>query len=219
MAQDAIGFLKSIPYFAGLSPQALTDLAARASQRTYARREIIVLEGEPGRAVYFVVSGQVRVFKLSPEGREQVLDRLGPGGVLNLVPAFDGGPNPASAEAVNVATLYAIPVEDLQVAVRRNPALAEAFLADLAARLRRLAELVADLSFRTVRARLARFLLRQAQERGRRLTQAEMAAELGTVRDVIGRTLVDFQNEGLIRMDRHRIVIVNRKGLEGYAQF
>lgn len=219
MAQDTIGFLKGIPYFAGLSPQALTDLAARASQRTYARREIIVLEGEPGRAVYFVVSGQVRVFKLSPEGREQVLDRLGPGGVLNLVPAFDGGPNPASAEAVNVATLYAIPVEDLRVAVRRNPALADAFLADLAARLRRLAELVADLSFRTVRARLARFLLRQAQERGRRLTQAEMAAELGTVRDVIGRTLVDFQNEGLIRMDRHRIVIVNRKGLESYAQF
>lgn len=215
MPEDTAAFLKSLPYFADLPERALAALAARAYPRTYARGELIILEGEEADAAHFVVSGQVRVYMLSPEGREQVLDRLGPGQALNLVPIFDGQPNPASAEAVNAATVLALPREDLLAAVRQNPSLAEALLADLASRLRRLAGLAADLSFRTVRARLARYLLRQAGRPGRRLTQAEMAAELGTVRDVVGRTLADFQAEGLIDVERHRIIIRDRAGLEG----
>lgn len=218
MAVDRESLLKSIPYFAGLSAPALADLAARASLHTYARRELIVLEGEVARAVYFVMNGQVRVYKVSPEGREQVLDRLGPGDSFNLVPVLDGGPNPASVEAVNAVTICAISTEDWQDALRRYPALAEAVLADLAGRLRRFAELVGDLSFRTVRARLARFLLRQAGAPGRRLTQAEMAAELGTVRDVVGRLIAQLQEEGIIAVERHRILIKDRAALEAIGE-
>ncbi len=217
MPQDTVTFLKSMPYFEGLGPAALADLAARARQRTYARGELIVLEGEPPQAACFVVSGQVRIYKLSAEGREQVLDRLGPGEGFNLVPLFDGQANPASAAAVNAATICLIAREDFLAAVRRYPPLAMTILANLAGRLRHLAGLVEDLSFRTVRARLARYLLRQASQPGRRLTQAEMAAELGTVRDVIGRSLAEFQDEGLIAIDRHRIVIKNRDALEALA--
>jgi len=218
MSEDTVAFLKSLPYFQGLSPQALAELAARTRQRAYARRELVVLEGEPARAACFVLSGQVRIYKLSAEGRQQVLERLGPGGAFNLVPIFDGGDNPASVEAVNAATVCAIPREVLLAIIRRHPAVAEALLADFGARLRRLTDLAADLSFRTVRARLARFLLRQAAQRGHSLTQAEMAAELGTVRDVVGRTLAEFQAEGLISVERHRIVIRNRAGLEAYCE-
>ncbi len=218
MPEDLVAFLRSLPFYAGLPAQALAELAAEARLRTYARRELVVLEGEPPAGAYFIVSGQVRVFKLSPEGREQVLDRLGPGQGLNLVPLFDGGLNPASAEAANEAVLCLLPREAFLLAIRRYPQVAEAVLADLAARLRQLARLVEDLSFRTVRARLARFLLRQAGEPGRRLTQAEMAAQLGTVRDVVGRTLADLQHEGLIDIDRHRIVIRDRAGLEALAE-
>lgn len=218
MPEDLSAFLKSLPYFRALPGQALAEVAAGARLRTYARRELVVLEGEEARAAYFIVSGQVRVFKLSAEGREQVLDRLGPGEALNLVPIFDGGVNPASAEAVNAATVCAIPRETLLAATRRYPPLAEALLADLAGRLRRLVGLVEDLSFRTVRARLARYLLRQAAAGGRRLTQAEMAAELGTVRDVVGRALADLQEAGLIRIERHRIVVRDRAGLQARAE-
>lgn len=218
MAEEIVEFLRGVPSLAGLPPEALGALAARASRRTYARRELVALEGEPAQAAYFVMNGQVRVFKLSPEGREQVLDRLGPGQSFNLVPIFDGGPNPASAEAVNAVTICIIPREALRAAVRQHPAVAEALLADLASRLRRLSVLVEDLSFRTVRARLARFLLRQAGQHGRRLTQAEMAAELGTVRDVIGRILADFQATGLIAIERHRIIIQDRAELEAVGE-
>lgn len=218
MAVGRESFLKSIPYFAGLSGPALADLAARASLRTYVRREIIVLEGEPARAVYFVMDGQVRTYKVSPEGREQVFGRLGPGDTFGLVPVLDGGPSPASAEAVNVVTICSIPSDDLKAALRRYPPLAEAMLADLAGRLRRFAELVADLSFRTVRARLARLLLRRAGEPGRRLTQAEMAAELGTVRDVVGRLIAQLQDDGVIAVERHRIIIKDRQALEAMGE-
>ena len=159
----------------------------------------------------------MRIFKLSPEGRQQALDRLGPGEAFNLVPLFDGLHNPASAEAVNAVTICLLGRQDLLAALHRYPAVADALLADFAGRLRRLSALVEDLSFRTVRARLARFILRQAATPERRLTQAEMAAELGTVRDVIGRTLADFQAEGLIAIDRHRIIIKDRPALESLA--
>lgn len=218
MPEETADFLRSLPYFHALPLPALTELAVRTRRRTYARGELVVLEGEPAEAAYLVADGQVRVYKLSAEGREQVLGRAGPGQALNLVPVFDGRPNPASAEAVNAATVLALPRQDLLAALRRHPAVAEALLADLAAQLRHLTALVADLSFRTVRGRLARYLLQQAGQQGRRLTQAEMAAELGTVRDVIGRTLADLQAEGLISVERHRIVIHNRAALELQAE-
>lgn len=218
MAEDLLALLKSIRYFEDLPEAELASLAARASLRAYARRELIVLEGEPAQAVYFVVSGQVRVYKVSAEGRVQVLDRLGAGESLNLVPVLDGGPNPASAEAVNAVTLCVVVAADFQDALRRQPALAAAVLADLAGRLRRFAGLVEDLSFRTVRARLARYLLCQAAGPRRRLTQAEMAAELGTVRDVVGRLMAEFQDEGLIAVERHRIVVCDRAALEAMGE-
>ena len=218
MSQDTAAFLRAMPYFESLPPAALADLAACASERVYARHELVLLEGEPARAVYFVRSGQVRAYKLSPEGRQQVLDRLGPGQSFNVVPILDGEPNPASVEAVNEATVVALPREAFLEVLRRHPGVAQAVLADLAGRVRRLAGLVEDLSLRTVRARLARYLLRQAAQPGRFLTQAEIAAELGTVRDVIGRTLADFQAEGLISVERHRIVVKDSAGLEARAE-
>ncbi len=217
MSDDLVTFLKGLPYFQSLPAQGLAELARGARVRTYARRELVLLEGEPAQAACFVMSGQVRIYKLSPEGRQQVLARLGPGEPLNLVPLFDRQPNPASAEAANAVTVCVLPRAAFLDALRRYPSVAEATLADLAVRLRRLTALVEDLSFRTVRARLARFLLRQAAEPQERLTQAEMAAELGTVRDVVARTLADLQAEGLIALVRHRIIIKDRERLEDLA--
>jgi CRP/FNR family transcriptional regulator len=212
--------LRKLPFFSELGEDELTKVASRVHERTFRRGEVILLEGEAPRAVYFIVHGQVRIYRLSLEGREQVLKRLGPGEAFNLVPVLDGGPNPSSAMAWTDVTVYAIERSHFLQMMREHPALAVAVSADFAAKLRHMTALVEDLSLRTVGARLAKLLLTQAAEKEaapRRMTQQEMAAQLGTVREVVGRALAELEEEGLVRKERHRIVIVNRSGLEAKA--
>jgi CRP/FNR family cyclic AMP-dependent transcriptional regulator len=215
-----VTLIRKLPFFSKLGQDELAEVASRVQERTFGRGEVILLEGEAPRAVYFIVHGQVRIYRLSPEGREQVLKRLGPGEAFNLVPVLDGGPNPSSAMAWTDVTVYAVERGHFVQMVREHPALAVAVLTDFAAKLRHMTALVEDLSLRTVGARLAKLLLTQAAEGDaapRRMTQQEMAAQLGTVREVVGRALAELEREGLIRMERHRIVIVDRSGLEAKA--
>ena len=230
--------LRRISLFAGFSDDALARVAGVAIRRTYAPGETIILEGDPCQAAYFVAEGQVRVYLLSPGGREQVLVRLGPGQAFNTVPPFKPhGVNHATVEALTSVTIYAITCEDFQRLVGECPELALAILQDFAGRLDHLTNLVEDLSLRTVRGRLARFLLEHAstEPSGRasgrglsgtadagqvtlRWTQEEIAAHLGTVRDMVGRTLRAFADAGLVRMERQRIRLLDREGLEAEAQ-
>lgn len=213
----AIDTLQHIDLFADLSENALTRIARVAIRRTYTPDETIILEGAPCEAAYFVAEGQVRVCRTSPDGREQVLARLGPGQSFNTVPPFrPNGVNHATAYAVDDAILYVIPSDALRRLVRECPTLALALLQDFAERLDHLTDLVEDLSLRTVRGRAARFLLEHAEagEVTRRWTQAEIAARLGTVREMIGRTLRAFADAGLIQINRQRIVLLDREGLE-----
>jgi CRP/FNR family cyclic AMP-dependent transcriptional regulator len=215
-----VEILHKSPFFSELGEEELVKVASRVQERTFRRGEVILLEGEAPRAVYFIVHGQVRIYRLSPEGREQVLKRLGPGEAFNLVPVLDGAPNPSSVMAWTDVAVYVIERGHFLRMVREHPPLAVAVLADFATKLRHMTALVEDLSLRTVGARLAKLLLTQAAEEEatpRRMTQQEMAAQLGTVREVVGRALADLEREGLIRMERHRIVIVDRSGLEAKA--
>ncbi len=212
--------LRRISLLAGLSDDALARVARVAIRRTYAPGETIILEGDPCQAAYFVAEGQVRVYRLSPSGREQVLVRLGPGHAFNTVPPFKPhGVNHATVEALTSVTIYAITCDDFQRLVGECPELALALLRDFAGRLDHLTNLVEDLSLRTVRGRLARFLLEHAEasEVTQRWTQEEIAAHLGTVRDMVGRTIRAFAAAGLVRMERQRIMLLDREGLEAEA--
>jgi CRP/FNR family cyclic AMP-dependent transcriptional regulator len=212
--------LRKSPFFSELGENELAEVVSHVHERTSRRGEVILLEGEAPRAVYFIVRGQVRIYHLSLEGREQVLKRLGPGEAFNLVSVLDGGPNPSSAMAWTDATVYVIERGHFVQIVRQRPTVAMAVLADFAAKLRHMTALVEDLSLRTVGARLAKLLLTQAAEKEaapRRMTQREMAAQLGTVREVVGRALAELEEEGLVCKERHRIVIVDRSGLEAKA--
>jgi CRP-like cAMP-binding protein len=210
-------FLSESRFFSDLAEDERVAVASCFHERTFSRGKVILLEGDIPRTVYFIVRGQVRTYSLSLEGREQVLKRLGPDESFNVVPVLDGCPSPSSAMAWTDVTAYAIERGDFVQLVRQHPTVATALLADLAARLRHMTALVKDLSLRTVGARLAKLLLTQATEgeaAPRRMTQREMAAQLGTVREVVGRTLADLALDGLIRMERYRIVILDRSGLE-----
>jgi CRP/FNR family transcriptional regulator len=212
--------LRRVSLFADLPEETLSRLASVLVQRSYAPDETIILEGAPFQAAYFLAQGHVRLLRTSRDGREQVLARLGPGQSFNTVPLFQPqGTNYATAQAADQVTLYAIAKDDLQRMVNDHPALALALLRDLADRLDHLTDLVEDLSLRTVRGRLARLLLEEAEagEVTRRWTQAQIAARLGTVREVIGRTLRALADAGHIRIDRQRIVLLDREGLEAEA--
>ena len=208
-----IEFLKSIPYLNGLGGEQIAGLAKEVIELSFTKGQVIFLEGEPCRGLYVVRSGQARLFKASPEGREQVLLIARPGEAFNIVPVFDGGDNPSSASALSSSIVYLIPKEALLSLVADCPA-ALLFLKLMAGRLRHLTSVVEGLSFRSVVGRLAKLLLDMAvTEDGpapvRQLTQDEMASVVGSVRDVIGRALKRMQTAGAIRIERNRILVIS----------
>jgi CRP/FNR family cyclic AMP-dependent transcriptional regulator len=221
-----VQILSNLPFFSGLGNDALLEIVPHIHERTFSPGQVVILEGEPCQTVYFVARGVVRMYRLSPEGREQVLAYLGPGEPFNLVPALDGGPNLATVDAVTDTRLYTVPCERFRRIMRDHHEVALAVMERLAAEVRRLSNMVEDLALHTVRTRLARFLLAQASaelevvdggQPPRRWTQEEVAAQIGTVRDVVGRTLRTFASEGLIRRERGRLVVADRAGLEREA--
>ncbi|MFC1966726.1 Crp/Fnr family transcriptional regulator [Chloroflexota bacterium] len=210
-------FLKSVPYFSGLSPTELDSISHLIFEKTAERGEIILLEGESTEALFFVVSGAVKVLKTSAEGKEQILNIVRPGEPFNDVPIFDGGPNTASAQAMGPVTLYGLRANDLKTIIQNHLQVALNIIKVLANRVRQLVSLVEDLSFRHVISRVAKILLENAGDATDlkpRLTHQDMAAMAGTAREVVGRSLKTLENEGSIRFDRHRIVITNKKALE-----
>lgn len=211
-------FLKSLPYFTALGAEEIERIEKDILEYSLAKGEVLFLEGELCRGLYIVRSGQIRIFKSSLEGREQVLLIAKPGDTFNDVPVFDDGPNPASASALEPSTVLIIPKAKLLSLMADSP-VALSILKVFARRLRHLTVLVEDLSFRHVVSRLAKTLLELAvtgQEPSpvQRLTQDEMAAMVGTVRDVIGRALKTLEKAGAIKIEGQRILVVDTKKLK-----
>ncbi len=210
-------FLRSLPYFTSLGTEDLKRIENEISEHSFAKGEVLFLEGEPCQGLYVVKSGQIRVFKSSPEGREQVLFIARQGDSFNDVPVFDDGPNPASASALETSTVHIIPRETMLSLVAGCPA-AQAIIKLFAARLRHLTTVVEDLSLRSVVSRLAKLLLESAVVEGGpspipRLTQDEMAAMVGSVRDVVGRALRTLEKTNAIKIEGQRILVVDPEKL------
>jgi len=214
-----VEFLKSIPYFSGLNLAELDSIRKLIFEKTVGRGEIILFEGESAEALYFVISGVVKVFKTSADGKEQILYLIRPDESFNDVPVFEG-PNLASAEAMGPVILYGIRKSDLEGIFRNHPQVALNMLKVLSQRVQHLVSLVEDLSFRNVTSRVAKILLDYAGDgtgRRPRLTQQEMAAMAGTVREMVGRSLKVLEEDGSIRLERHRIIITDREALSEMA--
>jgi CRP/FNR family transcriptional regulator len=218
--------LRKVSLFAPLSEDDMARVAAVTVERRYERGDIIILEGDRGGALYFVRSGLVKVFKSSPEGKEQVLRLIEAGRTFNDVPALDAGPNPASAAALEPSIVYATGGVELRRLIAERPGVALATVQALAGALRHLVTLVEDLSFRHVTARVAKILIEQdastdasgaSGKATHRLTQQEMAAMAGTAREMVGRALKELEATGAIRIQRGRITVLSRERLETFA--
>jgi len=210
--------VRGLPYFSGLKEAQLREVAGLVRVVSLGRGELLLTGGEPCPGLYFVLSGSLKVFQVSPEGREQVLLVAGPGQTFNDVPVFDGGPNPASVEALEPARVGLIPTEVMEDLVRRYPEVALGMLQVFASRLRLLVSLVTSLSLLSVEGRVGQVLYTYAgttsQARPRlRVSQQDLAAMVGTTREVVARSLRALEEAGAIRRLQSEIEVVDRERL------
>jgi len=219
--------LSRVAYFADSGADVLAEIASVARERSVCAGENIVAEGEPCEGLFVVVEGSVRVVKVSAEGREQVMLILGPGRTFNDVPVFDGGANPGNVEALEDGSVAVIPKAAMQAFMERHPAIAVAAARVLASRLRTMTLMVENLAFRDVVGRVANVikgcaegnqpLVEGVPHACAHITQQELAALTGSVREVVQRALKMLEGAGAIRLGRARIEIVDLDVLEDWA--
>jgi len=209
--------LAQIRYFAGLSPRELESVKKYiAFEKTVEKGEIFVVEDERSDYMYFVVSGVVKVYKRSANGKEQILNIAAKGESLNDVSTFDGGLDTANMLAMTPVRLYGIRKKDVHDLLSQFPEVALNVAKVLAGRVRRDSSLVEELSFDQVMNRLAKWLLRHVTEGADtlpRLTQQDLASMVGTSRVVVNRSLRIMEERGAVRLERRRIVIANEEAL------
>ena len=216
--------LRRTPLFAALTDKEIDALARRVSSKRCMHGELLFSEGDPCIGLFLIASGKIRIFKMSPNGREQVLAVEGPGSSFAELPVFDGGNYPASASVLEDAELLFISRKDFHNFCLEHPDVALKVIAVVGSRLRRLVGIIEELSFTTVRQRLIALILRLAQEDGAssktgisiELTKShhELAAEMGTVRELVSRNLGRLQAEGFLHVDGRKLIVRDLEALK-----
>jgi CRP/FNR family transcriptional regulator, dissimilatory nitrate respiration regulator len=213
-----------VPLFEGLPPEQIEDLAMIVTDQVFRKGESIFSEGEEANGFYVVITGRVKIFKLSSDGKEQILHFFGPGEPFGEVPVFTGQHFPANATAMEESRGFFFPRKSFVDLIKRNPSLALNMLAVLSKRLRRFAALIDDLSLKEVPGRLAAYLLYLSdQNKGAKVlelavTKAQLASLLGTIPETLSRILGKLSSQGLIETDGRRIRILDREALRDLAE-
>jgi CRP/FNR family transcriptional regulator, dissimilatory nitrate respiration regulator len=215
--------ISSIPLFNGLSKAQHSELAEIAAEKRFTRSQTIFSEGDEGEGFYIVISGRVKIFKMSPDGREQILHILGPGELFGEVPVFAGARFPANAQTMEESMVFYFSRNALVSLIEKNPSIAMGMLSVLSRRLRMFASLIDDLSLKEVPGRLASYLLYLSRkEKGSEdieldITKGQLASILGTIPETLSRILAKMSAQGIIESDGPRIRITDRQGLEDLA--
>lgn len=213
-----------IPFFAGLQTPTLERVAAGTRTRRFRRGEVIFHAGDPGDALFIIVSGEVKIALPSEEGDEAILATLGAGDVFGELALLDGAPRSATASAMVATEAVILPRDRFRELVATEPAVRDTLLASLAGELRRLTTHVEELHFLDMTGRLAARIVRLAREAGplatdgsirlrSSLTQAELASMVGCTRQSVNKLLGQFADDGLVRVDRDGILVLDMPGL------
>ena len=220
--------LKQVPYFGSLPLGRVRELAAGLPERHYRAGDVISRKGDRCEGLCIVLSGRVRTVITSEDGREQVLKVFGPGRTFGDIPVFDDEPNPADAVAVTESTIAVVPQAEILGLLRRHPDLCIDVIRLFASRLRAYKQVIEDLALRTVVARVARLLVDHArgahtlveESANRRLdyTQDEIAAMVGSVREVVQRALKALEHAGLVESERGRIHVIDAEALSTWTE-
>jgi CRP-like cAMP-binding protein len=216
--------LAAVPFFAGLDPGTLERVAAGMRARRFRRGEVIFHLGDPGDALFVVLTGDVKISLPSDTGDEAILATLGPGVVFGELALLDGAPRSATATAMSPTETVVLPRDRFRELIATEAGVRDALLASIAGELRRLTTHVEELHFLDITGRLAARLVRLAGEGGSKrpdgtihlrtnLTQGDLAAMVGSTRQSVNKLLGQFTEDGLIRQDRDGILIIDLEGL------
>jgi CRP/FNR family transcriptional regulator len=220
---NVIDHIVTIPLFEGLQKKQHAALAMIAINRLYKKGQMIFSEGDEGTGFYAIISGRVKIFKLSLEGKEQILHMMGPGDIFGEVPVFTGQGYPAYAEAHAQSILLYFPRNAFIELVRQDPSLSLNMLAVLSWRLRKFAALIEDLSLKAVPGRLAAYLLYLSKSSPGKdeltldISKGQLASILGTIPETLSRILGKMSRQGLIKSAGSRMRILDRTTLEKIA--
>lgn len=218
---DLHAILRSLTYFQGISPETLERVAASTLLKRVESGAIIFIEGEPSAGLWIVRSGHVKIYKLNQDGNEHILHIIGAGSTFNDIAAMDGSTNPANAAALNADTeLWLIPADAFAETLLQEPKLALNLVRQLARRVRTLVGQFEDLALYSVVVRLARFLLKQAEDpslAGPGVTRTAIAAHINTTPQTLSVALRELEQSGAITFDRQHVRIVREETLRSIA--
>ncbi|NLN39397.1 MAG: Crp/Fnr family transcriptional regulator [Smithella sp.] len=221
---DMTSIIAGLPLFQGLAPHQNATLAGIAQRRYYSKGQIFFSEGDNADGFYIILSGRVKIFKLSPDGKEQIFHILEAPEPFGEAAVFSGENFPASATALVETPVLFFPAGKFTGLIRQDPILALSMLGLLSLRLRKLTTLVENLSLKEVPARLAAYLLYQSRDNEHKpvieldVSKNQMAGLLGTIPETLSRILKRMAEENLIKTDARTITILNRKHLTDLAE-
>ena len=217
--------ISTIPLFNGLPEDQLEAIKKIAIEKQINKGEIVVSEGDEGRGFFVIVEGRVKVFKVSAEGKEQILHIFGPGQPFGEVPVFAGQRFPANAQAIDNTKALFFPRVAFVGLITANPSLALNMLAEMSKKLRLFAVQIENLSLKEMPARLASYLIHLADEQDQKevvtlkISKGQLASILGTIPETLSRIFAKLSGNNLIRVEGKKITLLDRNGLEDLAEF
>ena len=223
----SIDLLRRCPLFAGLKEEDLKRIRAIASLKKVQKKEILFSDGEEARGFYVILSGKIKLYKVSVEGKEQILHIVSAPDAFAEAALFLEGSYPAFAEALTDCQLLFFPKRDFIRLIEKNPQLSINMIVTLSHYLKRFASLIEELSLKEVSSRVAKYLIdlqmkstkegKSPKEVELDLSKTQLALKLGTVSETLSRTLAKMKAKGIIDVKRSRILILNREALEELA--
>jgi len=205
-------------YFDELPVEILKNIAEYTQLREVERGDVLFWEGDPCAGLHIVERGSVKLYRVSPQGRQYIIAVLTEGATCNEVPAFDGGTNPVNVEALETTRVWVVDAKTLRELVKANPEFVLKVLEKFGQNLRQMVGRVSEMAFYQVTHRLARLIAEMPEEPRPHWTQEQLAARLGTVREVVSRSLKELEKSGAIRMEDRRIQIMDDDILRQWTQ-
>ncbi len=211
--------LQANEYFDDLSGDILKEISEHMHLREYQRGDVLFWEGDPCDGLHIIEQGSAKIFKLSPQGRQYIIRVLQEGDTFAEVPAFDEGTNPVNVEALEVCRVWMIESQKLHGLVMSHPVFAQKVLVNFGKMLRGMVRMVSEMAFYQVTHRLARLISELPQEKSAPpWTQEQLAARLGTVREVVARSIKELERSGAIKVEDRRIQIANQEVFDQWMQ-
>jgi len=223
----SVALLKQCPLFAGLREEDLKRINGIALPRQVGKREVLFSEGEEAKGFYVILSGKVKLYKISPEGKEQILHMVSAPDAFAEAALFLEGSYPAFAEALVDSQLLFFPKRNFVHLIEKHPQLSINMIVSLSHFLRKFASLIEELSLKEVSSRVAKYLMdlslksardgKNSKEVDLDLSKTQLASKLGTISETLSRTLSKMKTKGVINVNKNRILILNRELLEEMA--